>query len=455
MSMNKNVKTSITLVDELMVDITGSLIPGFLFLVILFVCVCLPLAIFSDFSLTILLKSKIPGGFFWVLLVIILILAYVIGHVYYRADIKDPDKTDIDREIKEIISNVKKTYSDNNDMFRSIIESKLHGAIITLNETCMNVEQFRPWYVNRNCSPAQYATLPSHNVTDNIYWCFCKSCNQAVELIAKKEKIPRSLLLGILFPEEVYRVERKEHPDSPFDSNNVSLGVAFSQLQNDIQKIWEEEYRDRLYKTHEIGVEAIVRDESLWLAVCWCILEAQTEIGCISINECSFPYTYYYKYLLKRNIIQLIDEVKWNSRDSRSKNVINEYKTQMQLFVPEKYAIVNKNESHVRMSSSTWHMARVSIWIALGMTIFSIILTPLASIKGNEWGLSISLYHAILAIALPLSVIWFCWFARKRITNFIHYQRNREIFHALCAYDQCRDIITHRRHLQSTSRANR
>ena len=453
--MNKNVKTSITLVDELMVDITGSLIPGFLFLVILFICVFLPLAIFSDFSLIVLLKSKIPSGFFWVFLVIVLILAYVVGHIYYRVDIKEPDEAAIKRQITEIISNAQHNYFDNNNSFIDYVNHQLHDIIISMNDTCMNVPQFGCWYRGRECDPNQYAASSDHNSASHIYWCFCKSCNLAVGYLERGIDIPESILLGILFPEEVYRVERERHPTAPFNACNVDFGVSFYELNEDIKRIWIEEYKNRLSKTHKIGKMPIVDEATLWIATYMCILEAQIEIGCISIKDCSFPYTYYYKYLLSRNIINILDEVRWNSRDSRSKNIINEYKTQMQLFVPEKYAIINKNESHVRMSSSTWHMAKVSIWIALGMTLFSIVLTPFACIHGNEWGLSTTPYHGILAIALPLSVIWFCWFAQKRIAKFIHYQRNREIFHAICAYDQCRDIITHRRHLQSTSRANR
>ena len=324
-----------------------------------------------------------------------------------------------------------------------------------MNNTCMNVPQFMSWYQNGDCIPPHNGTTRVHDATMDIYWCFCKLCNMTMKAMRKdKQNIPQSLLLGVLFPEEVYRIERVKYPTTPFDANNVNQGIELDDLHEDFRRIWDNEYIERLSTTPKIGLKPIVDKEILWMTACLCILEAQIEIGCISANDCFFPYTYYYKYLLKRNITQLIDEVKWNSRDSRSKNVINEYKTQMHLFVPEKYAIINKNESHVRMSSSTWHMAKVSIWIAIGMTIFSIILAPFACNSGNCLGLSTSWYHAILASALPLSIIWFCWFARKRITNFIHYQRNREIFHALCAYDQCKDIIRHRRYQQSTSRGN-
>lgn len=455
MDNGNNIKTGIKLIDELLVDILGSLIPGFLFLIILFFSVCVPLYSLSSFSLICLRGKELPGGLFWVLLIIILILAYVVGHIFYRADIREPDEIDIERKIAKTIGEIKEMYKGDDDKFRNILEKKLRNTVIALNDSCIKVPGFRTWYTNSHCNPP--VPSPTREMTADIYWCFCKYCNMAVEMFAKdRHAIPKSLLLGILFPEEVYRVEREKNATKPFDAKNACGGLQFNELSEDIKKIWNADYKGLLSRSNRIGEKPIVNEQLLWMAVCLCILEVQIEIGCISVSECSFPYTYYYKYLLKRNILQLLDEVKWNSNDSRSKNIINEYKTYMQLFVPEKYAIINKNESHVRMSSSTWHMAKVSIKIAGIMDVILVLLIIYARLKiCEDSGLQVNCYNALLAIALPLSVIAFCKFARFRIAQFIHYQRNREIFHALCAYDQCKEIIRHRRTLQSTSITNK
>ncbi|MBR6030534.1 MAG: hypothetical protein IKP36_01055 [Bacteroidaceae bacterium] len=453
--MSKNsIKTSITLVDELLVDILGSLIPGFLFLITLFFSVFMPLFILSRFSISSLKGKEIPGGFFWVLLIIILILAYVVGHIFFRADIKEPDEVDIKREIKKRIKDVQEMYKGDDSEFRGMIERKLRKTIISLNDACIKVPTFRIWYTNGHCNPP--APSPTREMAADIYWCFCKYCNMAVEILAKnKQGIPKSILLGILFPEEVYRIERERNPTQLFDAKNICGGLQFYDLSEEVRKIWNNDYKNPLSKSKRIGEKPIVNEQLLWMAVCLCILEVQIEIGCISVSESSFPYTYYYKYLLKRNIVNLVDEVKWNSNDSRSKNIINEYKTHMQLFVPEKYAIINKNESHVRMSSSTWHMAKVSIKIASIMDVISFLLIIFIKLKICEiLNSQINCFNALLAIAFPASVNVFCIFARFRIVKYIHYQRTREIFHALCAYDQCKDIIQHRKYQQSTSIEN-
>lgn len=455
MSNSKNIKTGITLIDELLVDILGSLIPGFLFLIILFFSVIMPLFILSRFSLSNLKGWEIPGGLFWVLLIIILILAYVVGHIFFRADIKEPDEVDIKRKIEKRIKDVQGLYNGDDDKFRCIIEGKLRKTIISLNDACINVPSFRIWYTNNHCNPP--APSPTRDMTADIYWCFCKYCNMAIEMSTQdRPEIPKPILLGILFPEEVYRIEREKNPTKLFEAKNTCDGLQFYELCEEKRKIWNEVYWKPLSKSKRIGEKPILNEQSLWMAVCLCILEVQIEIGCISVSECSFPYTYYYKYLLMRNIVNMVDEVRWNSNDSRSKNIINEYKTHMQLFVPEKYAIINKNESHVRMSSSTWHMAKVSIKIAGIMDVISFLLIIFMKLKMcGDSNSQVNCFNALLAIAFPLSVIVFCVFARYRIVKYIHYQRTREIFHALCAYDQCKEIIRHRRTLQSTSVTNK
>lgn len=88
----------VKLAHELMVDIMGALIPGALFLFCAIVCIVFPIICYSSKgnSFGFLMKD---GDWFWIVAFLsFLILSYVIGMIFYRADIKVPDRADIRRE---------------------------------------------------------------------------------------------------------------------------------------------------------------------------------------------------------------------------------------------------------------------------------------------------------------------------------------------------------------------
>ncbi len=94
------------------------------------------------------------------------------------------------------------------------------------------------------------------------------------------------------------------------------------------------------------------------LMVAYIVLHMQNESGCATEKRCDFPYMSYYKYLLKRRQYKLLKYVMWINSPARTKNQINNYKIELQLHVPNAYSIISKNESHIRMASSTWHVAK-------------------------------------------------------------------------------------------------
>lgn len=88
----------VKLAHELMVDIMGALIPGALFLFCAIVCIVFPIICYSSKgnSFGFLMKD---GDWFWIVAFLsFLILSYVVGMIFYRADIKVPDRADIRRE---------------------------------------------------------------------------------------------------------------------------------------------------------------------------------------------------------------------------------------------------------------------------------------------------------------------------------------------------------------------
>ncbi len=95
---------SVKIAHELMVDILGGLIPGALFLFSIILCVVFPIICYANpgNKFGFLMKD---GDWFWIVAFLsFLILSYVIGHIFYRADIKVPDRMDIRREqMKKLI----------------------------------------------------------------------------------------------------------------------------------------------------------------------------------------------------------------------------------------------------------------------------------------------------------------------------------------------------------------
>ena len=91
------------LVHELMIDILGGLIPGALFLFSIILCIVFPIICYTNPTDNLDFIPK-NGDWFWIVVFFaFLILSYVIGHIFYRADIKEPDRMDIRRVQKKTI----------------------------------------------------------------------------------------------------------------------------------------------------------------------------------------------------------------------------------------------------------------------------------------------------------------------------------------------------------------
>lgn len=261
-----------------------------------------------------------------------------------------------------------------------------------------------------------------------------------------------SHILLILFPEEGKGINYSCNYGSLTDRSRTVLTNYEKEI---IRKLKIKVDKD--LKTIEIG-----NDWLLKLSVCYSILHFQNEAGCATEERCDFPYISYYKYLLKRNETELLKYVTWSTFDNRTKNKINKYKIEIQMFASNAYSILNKNESHIRMAASSWHVANaISIFaiMMIGITCFpiaaeivSIVVdfftsktdgtdylilfqTSLQSVTDFYSRGSEPLYIC-LAFAFPCGVYGLVKYIRRRIILFIHYQRLREIFHTLFIYHQ-------------------
>ena len=193
MDNNTNNKSGFSFADDLLVDITGALFPGLLFLVILFVSVFILLKIYDKCHL---FEANQKGGLWWVLLVVILIISYVIGHVFFRADIIEPDKRDIRRRINGEIKKCRKRFREK--LSYEEVKRELHDQILAFLATLKDFEVY---------SQKKQKQMPE------FYQALKMFCEDATRIdIAPSAEYPMAIL-KVLFPEEVIRIQRRKSQD--------------------------------------------------------------------------------------------------------------------------------------------------------------------------------------------------------------------------------------------------
>jgi hypothetical protein len=84
-----------------------------------------------------------------------------------------------------------------------------------------------------------------------------------------------------------------------------------------------------------------------------------------------------------------------------------------------------KNEAHVRLSSTMWYM----VSNLLSLSIIGMLILALSSIITFFVDESLSIY--IVPFMLIVLAFGFSLWVRKKIEEFLHYQRVREIVHVL------------------------
>lgn len=179
------------------------------------------------------------------------------------------------------------------------------------------------------------------------------------------------------------------------------------------------------------------------------------ELACNSATDCQFPYTSFNKYLEKRGKKELIYYAeRWGKEEQRSKIHLNDLKLEIQMQDPNIYSVLQKNEAHIRMSSSSWnascslcwYISAVFIILLVGMFFrgdFSEFMCGIICgiIDGNLceiiYGIEKSkgIISKDLLILLPSIVsLLFVANTKNEIIKSLHYQRLREIFYVLTIY---------------------
>lgn len=334
--------TGVKLAHEYMVDLTGALIPGVLFLFSVIVSVIFPLIAIYGFPFIGEKNSKIinsMSGWFWVVVFFtFLILSYAIGHVFYRSDIKTPDRKDLLKQRKKFLDNFfkelkrelkqklkQKQLQELNLLEKQESEQKLkqkeYKKSILFKYTITNLYK----EINYLFNVSGKSRSDIDHILKKFFNLEYKDFSNITSNLKKNDNLEdsKTKILYILFP-------NSEQEDS---SKEQVLNEYKTLVLKKLKVLLKEKKTDKLLEQNKNLVDIIMY---------YCILHMQCECACSTSERCDFPYINYYKYLLKRNEIELLSEVNWHLPNARSKNKINRYKIEVQIYQPGAYSIINK-----------------------------------------------------------------------------------------------------------------
>lgn len=324
-----------------------ALIPGALFLFCIIVCIVFPLICFAspNNNFGFLMKD---GDWFWIVAFLsFLILSYVIGLIFYRADIKVPDRRDIRREQKKKLDDLLK-----NMPVKTIDVAQDYVAELLIQEI-RPLEQCLSSY-RADCDE------PLNSVYNDD---FIKSCNECLKALSNENKnsfarnnaeyryssfsLQRNLL-KVLFPEWDFN-NTKDYCSTDTSDKKNKLFPDVKHIPNAVKNVI------RQASTILPKVERYIKKH----------IKPQTTV---------------------KNNKDLLKYVKWYTPASRTKDQLNLYKIDLQLHVPNAFSIITKNESHIRMASSSWHVAKIVkvMSIITGLIMLSFVVLSIVYHSKND-----------------------------------------------------------------------
>ena len=498
-------REGIKTINEFLIDLIGALIPGIIFIFSIIFSIIVPIIIIfegqfinvtnTNVSKVDLLVSNILQGWFWmVLFFTILILAYAIGNIFYRLDIKKIDRKSFNYEkrrcfVDEIRPKIETLLGWHN--FRYIRLKYLYRAFHTFiyhvfarnkKMVTKNIKKERGKFI------ADYWLLLVDHLSNKDREILAMNKPIFTNLLIKKSpneavKILNNLAYFIYQNKNGIIVDLVHENDK---TENLKKGKVKKQKGNTINETKVEEVLKKIYEMYEVEKDneqaeiiekflhpymstSILKDyikidnsvkndkadnAAYLVAAGWYfIFLLRSEAACDNGKDCQFPYEYYNTYLIKRGENHLLDHVKWcNDERSRSKNALNKLKLKLQLIAPADYNILVKNEAHIRMSSSSWYVSRaimkISGFIAITMIVMLLFyifkdkifecFTFIKNLGNNAFFEMpvIPLIIAVIIISLPSMVFFLNLFIYNSAIKYLHYQRLREIFFVLQVYDE-------------------
>lgn len=160
----------------------------------------------------------------------------------------------------------------------------------------------------------------------------------------------------------------------------------------------------------------------------------------VEATEVQFPYNNLRGYLMARGWNELAMHINWGIEERkeggesiihpRSKTFINALKIRLQFHFPEHCSTIIKNEAHVRLSSSMWHVSNSLIKFSIYGALVLLISGLLIWVYSNALLVNNLLYFFI-AFSMNIATLLLAIRLKSGIEKFFHYQRVREIFYVL------------------------
>lgn len=566
----KNRGSVMKVVNDFLVDIMGAIIPGFLFIFSLGIALGVPIILIYDISIP---KSFYNSIFSFGAIILILLLSYVIGHAFYRADINKPDKESIAKKMKIHINEVYKECKEEvkgsekkpdgpTETIPDDISYRMKHMLLDRKYLDSSQDKSLAHYVSMFYSEliSAKSNTPNNSNRDNVFYiiknhfdgidglnnptghgdesdvfakrsdffnlidilsdcieyvvnCYLSQIEHIITQILPDNKEQWSIVIymKVFFKEIKYidycdnygeykyllnliqqlknislsdvnnETKKKKSKDQIIkEINNKLKGFSdeldrykvnileASGVKSSFFKDYNTVINSEVYKNEstvqekdvneqdnnsDITKDVINRIRNLQkdLFLYASIRRMQNEEGTPHEDAGGFPYINYENYLFKRNLHHLAEMVNWNYREGRTKNQINRYKIKIQLFCPEAYGVLNKNESHVRMASSSWFASKFLIktnyYLSFAFLIIVLVTNLIPTIreihKFSEFPF-VSIVPMVLAILCPLFVVLLLTQFKNKIEDFIHYQRLREIYFALYTYHECKNEIEYK-----------
>jgi hypothetical protein len=160
----------------------------------------------------------------------------------------------------------------------------------------------------------------------------------------------------------------------------------------------------------------------------------RVDYGATSVSDCEFPYPMMKEYLDKRKLIHLSEFVVWDDKKStRSKLYVNILKMRINILFPNHVKQLVRNEAHVRLASSTWHVCVSQRWFSWLVLCSFLVLSVLEYKFANPGRMTwLNLLKGYYSLALwPAIALLAAEYCRSKINMFFHYQRMREVVSVL------------------------
>lgn len=453
------------ILNDFIVDLFGSLVPGIIFLFSILFCLVIPVALlfFSYISISsanLEALGRVFDNWFWVIsFLTFLILAYAVGNIFYRLDIKEVDKESFKKmsckHFKNMVLPMFEPYFEGSSSVLKKLKVRYVGGSPRVDDDF--IVSFKELFCDQLCVFNSDNCKADKTKLQDLVNALLNTENAGGDL-EEKEVIELLMRINnlsyILYQErdknlsfDVSRLRDEDYAErllnKDFTKHTDILSKRLSSFMSDIRSYLNgeaEKYKKQEEKGKEEGNEEGNEDEMipsvqylLTLTLGWYYLFSLRAEQADDNENCQFPYTYYAEYLIKRDAMDLVPHVKWKDKNSRSKNGLNRLKFRIQLAAPKEYNILVKNEAHIRMASSSWGVAKYMFYVGSASFILLFIIMGGAKLLNIEstWNAP-SLFIILL---LPVIVLVFNWFIYTRVKEFIHYQRLREIFTAVLTYN--------------------